>query len=125
MVMLISPLYDYLVHFFIFLNYYHFGHVTFCYAVLIFVKKLFLLELFTCPLSLCRSKDTPPGTAFAGSMQLLAGVKLCTLHPITNHPHYEDKDLRERTIDVSQSQRRLCDMLLYTSISEHVKGIYA
>lgn len=34
---------------------------------------------------------------FAGSMQLLAGVKLCTGRTLTNHPHYEDKSLRERT----------------------------
>lgn len=34
---------------------------------------------------------------FAGSMQLLAGVKLCTGRTLTNHPHYEDNSLRERT----------------------------
>ena len=35
-----------------------------------------------------------------GSMQLMAGVKLCTGRPITNHPHYEDKDLRIKTKQV-------------------------
>lgn len=39
---------------------------------------------------------------FAGSMQLLAGVKLCTGRALTNHPHYEDSSLRERTRAVSQ-----------------------
>lgn len=34
---------------------------------------------------------------FAGSMQLLAGVKLCTGRTLTNHPHFEDSSLRERT----------------------------
>lgn len=34
---------------------------------------------------------------FAGSMQLLAGVKLCTGRTLTNHPHYEDSGLRART----------------------------
>lgn len=34
---------------------------------------------------------------FAGSMQLLAGVKLCTGRTLTNHPHYEDSNLRART----------------------------
>jgi len=29
----------------------------------------------------------PPHAVFAGSMQLLAGVKLCTGHTITNHPN--------------------------------------
>ncbi|TKC45262.1 hypothetical protein EI555_008759, partial [Monodon monoceros] len=39
---------------------------------------------------------------FAGSMQLLAGVKLCTGRTLTNHPHYEDNSLRERTKAVYQ-----------------------
>lgn len=39
---------------------------------------------------------------FAGSMQLLAGVKLCTGRALTNHPHYEDSGLRERTRAVSR-----------------------
>ena len=45
-------------------------------------------------------KDTPRNAAFTGSMQLLAGVRLCTWRPITNHPHFEDKDLRDRTKEV-------------------------
>ncbi|KAL5009746.1 hypothetical protein ScPMuIL_012051, partial [Solemya velum] len=47
-------------------------------------------------------KETPSGAALTGSMQLLAGVKLCTGRPITNHPHYEDKLLRDRTKDLYQ-----------------------
>ena len=35
-------------------------------------------------------------------MQLLAGVRLSTWRPITNHPHFEDKSLRERTRDLYQ-----------------------
>ncbi|XP_025072468.1 probable C-mannosyltransferase DPY19L3 isoform X2 [Alligator sinensis] len=46
--------------------------------------------------------NTPKTAAFAGSMQLLAGVKLCTGRILTNHPHYEDKSLRERTKQVYQ-----------------------
>ncbi|XP_064092543.1 probable C-mannosyltransferase DPY19L3 isoform X1 [Macrobrachium nipponense] len=42
-------------------------------------------------------EHTPHGAVFAGSMQLLAGVKLCTGRYITNHPHYEDSWLRQRT----------------------------
>ncbi|XP_053732008.1 probable C-mannosyltransferase DPY19L3 isoform X2 [Synchiropus splendidus] len=45
---------------------------------------------------------TPQQAVFAGSMQLLAGIKLCTGRVLTNHPHYEDKDLRERTRQVYQ-----------------------
>lgn len=46
------------------------------------------------------STKTPKQAVFAGSMQLLAGIKLCTGRVLTNHPHYEDKDLRERTRQV-------------------------
>lgn len=37
---------------------------------------------------------------YAGSMQLMAGVKACTSRPITNHPHFEDKALRDRTLRI-------------------------
>lgn len=50
------------------------------------------------------NKDTPPNASFTGSMQLLAGVKLCTSRPITNHPHYEDKKLRLKTKEVNKIQ---------------------
>ena len=43
------------------------------------------------------NQNTTPTAAFAGTMQLMAGVRLCTWRPITNHPHFEDKDLRQRT----------------------------
>lgn len=46
------------------------------------------------------SNSTAPTASFAGSMQLLAGVKLCTGRHITNHPHYENKWLREQTVQV-------------------------
>jgi hypothetical protein len=44
--------------------------------------------------------STPATAAFTGSMQLLAGVRLSTWRPITNHPHFEDKGLRDRTKEV-------------------------
>ncbi len=46
------------------------------------------------------NRETPKSAAFTGSMQLLAGVRLSTFRPLTNHPHFEDKELRERTKDV-------------------------
>lgn len=48
------------------------------------------------------NSNTPRKAVFAGSMQLLAGVKLCTGRTLTNHPHYEDSSLRERTRAVYQ-----------------------
>uniref|UniRef100_A0A8C0WS93 C-mannosyltransferase DPY19L3 n=1 Tax=Castor canadensis TaxID=51338 RepID=A0A8C0WS93_CASCN len=48
------------------------------------------------------NSNTPRRAVFAGSMQLLAGVKLCTGRTLTNHPHYEDSSLRERTRAVYQ-----------------------
>lgn len=47
-------------------------------------------------------KSTAPTAALSGSMQLMAGVKLCTGRPITNHPHYEDKYLRIKTKELYQ-----------------------
>ncbi|XP_067327241.1 protein C-mannosyl-transferase DPY19L3 [Anolis sagrei] len=46
--------------------------------------------------------NTPKKAVIGGSMQLLAGVKLCTGRVLTNHPHYENKSLRERTKQVYQ-----------------------
>ncbi|XP_032892336.1 probable C-mannosyltransferase DPY19L3 isoform X2 [Amblyraja radiata] len=46
--------------------------------------------------------NTSRDAVFAGSMQLLAGIKLCTGRTITNHPHYEDKKLRDRTKQIYQ-----------------------
>lgn len=46
--------------------------------------------------------NTSSTAAFSGSMQLLAGVKLCTGRPITNHPHYEHKGLRYKTKEIYQ-----------------------
>lgn len=46
------------------------------------------------------NRDTASEAAFAGSMQLLAGVRLSTFRPLTNHPHFEDKELRARTKEV-------------------------
>ena len=48
------------------------------------------------------NQNTPKTAAFAGTMQLLAGVRLSTWRPITNHPHFEDKALRQRTRELYQ-----------------------
>ncbi|XP_023340285.1 probable C-mannosyltransferase DPY19L3 [Eurytemora carolleeae] len=47
-------------------------------------------------------QNTGQDDAISGSMQLMAGVKLCTGRTITNHPHFEDKGLRDRTQELYQ-----------------------
>ena len=36
-------------------------------------------------------QHTPPTAVISGSMQLMAGVLLCTGRTLTNHPHFEDQ----------------------------------
>ena len=51
--------------------------------------------------------NSRPSDAFSGSMQLLAGVKLCTGRTLTNHPHFEDKALRDRTKELYSMYSKL------------------
>ncbi|PWA17319.1 hypothetical protein CCH79_00014409 [Gambusia affinis] len=68
-------------------------------------KQTASVELIKNP-TVTKGTKTPKQAVFAGSMQLLAGIKLCTGRVLTNHPHYEDKDLRERTRQVYQVYAR-------------------
>ena len=56
--------------------------------------------MFTLYQFLILSSNTTKNASFAGSMQLLAGVKCCTGRKLTNHPHFEDKILRQATREV-------------------------
>ncbi|XP_047128832.2 protein C-mannosyl-transferase DPY19L3 isoform X1 [Hydra vulgaris] len=63
--------------------------------------------------------STPPESSFTGTMQLLAGVKLCTSRPITNHPHYENKFLRQRTKELYQIYARRTPIDVYRILRKH------
>ncbi|ESO87300.1 hypothetical protein LOTGIDRAFT_107140 [Lottia gigantea] len=64
-------------------------------------------------------KSTKPIAAFSGSMQLLAGVKLCSGRPVTNHPHYEDKQLREKTKWIYQMYGKREPVEVYTILKKY------
>ncbi|VDK63247.1 unnamed protein product [Onchocerca ochengi] len=51
-------------------------------------------------------RSTQPLTSWSGSMQLMAGVKACTGRYLANHPHFEDKWLRDRTLQLYQMYGR-------------------
>ncbi|XP_028411451.1 probable C-mannosyltransferase DPY19L3 [Dendronephthya gigantea] len=63
--------------------------------------------------------NTAKDASFSGSMQLLAGVKLCTDRHITNHPHYENKFLRLRTKDIYQIYARRTPKDVYDILKKH------
>lgn len=46
--------------------------------------------------------ETELKSSWSGSMQLMAGVKACTKRYLANHPHFEDKWLRDRTFRLYQ-----------------------
>ncbi|XP_065185191.1 protein C-mannosyl-transferase DPY19L3-like [Sycon ciliatum] len=81
------------------------GFLVYTYLPIISEELGYLGEFYdpdTVALMKWITKSTRTTAAFAGSMQLMAGVKLCTGHPIANHPHYEDRRLRERTWEIYQ-----------------------
>jgi len=42
-------------------------------------------------------KNTPKNAVFSGDMTIMSHVMLCTDRPVTNHPHYETEEIRNRT----------------------------
>ncbi|XP_013376745.1 PREDICTED: probable C-mannosyltransferase DPY19L2 isoform X2 [Chinchilla lanigera] len=69
--------------------------------------------------------NTRPDAVFAGAMPIMASIKLSTLHPIVNHPHYEDADLRARTKIVysvysRKSAKEVRDKLLGLHVNYYV-----
>lgn len=64
-------------------------------------------------------KSTHKDSVFTGTMQLMAGVKLCTDRAITNHPHYENKLLRQRTKEVYQIYARRLPHEVHEILKKH------
>lgn len=65
------------------------------------------------------NQNTAPNAAFTGTMQLMAGVRLCTWRPITNHPHFEDKGLRQRTKELYSIYGRLSPEEVYETLVKY------
>jgi len=57
-------------------------------------------------------KSTKHSSVFSGTMQVMSMVKLSTNRAVTNHPHYEDKKLRDKTFDVYQIYAKIEDFEL-------------
>ncbi|XP_036183234.1 probable C-mannosyltransferase DPY19L2 isoform X1 [Myotis myotis] len=71
------------------------------------------------------SSSTRADAVFAGAMPTMASVKLSTLRPIVNHPHYEDADLRARTKIVygvysRKSAKEVRDKLLQLHVNYYI-----
>jgi len=64
-------------------------------------------------------QNSEPDDAFTGSMQLLAGVKLCTGRTLTNHPHFEDKHLRDRTKELYQMYAKVSPLEVHTNLRKY------
>ncbi|XP_073964047.1 protein C-mannosyl-transferase DPY19L1 isoform X2 [Choristoneura fumiferana] len=63
------------------------------------------------------TRETAPGAAFAGSVPLLATVMLVTRRPIIVHPHYENKEARERTYAVYKMYGKFSTDELYRELT--------
>lgn len=61
---------------------------------------------------------TSMGSAFAGSMPILASVMLSTRRPIVAHPHYEHYDARQRAYSVYKMYGRFTPEELYQDLSK-------
>ena len=52
-------------------------------------------------------------------MQLMAGIRLCTMRPITNHPHFEDKELRIRTKELYKMYGQFAPEEVYETMAKY------
>lgn len=64
-------------------------------------------------------QNTKQDAVMSGSMQLMAGVKLCTGRTLTNHPHFEDAHLRHRTKDLYQVYGRKSPQEVYDLLKKY------
>ena len=64
-------------------------------------------------------KSTKQSSVFSGTMQVMSMVKLSTDRAVTNHPHYEDKKLRDKTFDVYQIYAKIEDIELRDKLKKY------
>jgi len=62
--------------------------------------------------------NTPEDAVFGGAMPTMANIKLSTLRPIINHPHYEDAGIRARTKKIYTMTSRKSKKELYEICKE-------
>ena len=64
-------------------------------------------------------QNTEKDAVISGSMQLMAGVKLCSNRAITNHPHFEDQSLRDRTRELYQMYAKISPAEVHSILTKY------
>ena len=77
-----------------------------------FVKNTFSIVFEYLPTLLLQflewiNENVAQTSVFSSSMQVASMIRLSTNRAITNHPHYEDKRLRDTTFDVYQMYAKI------------------
>jgi hypothetical protein len=64
------------------------------------------------------NSTTNKSAVFAGSMPLMAAIKLTTGRPIVTHPHYENTAIRERTLLVYTLYSKRDPQIIYSNLEK-------
>lgn len=82
------------------------------------VKKIRIIlnSNFDNSIQFIHSSSTDSDAVFSGTMQLMASIKCCTARRLTNHPHFEDKMLRDVTKQVYQIYAMQTPQIVYEAL---------